>query len=171
MFQVQRTHNWMLKLFIRTRQNVHLECPSPVHRACEEENGPSCLPHSSICEPVRLYQTSNFDLRRLADRSSHLRCGWTACRSSPAVKTSIITLERIETTQRMIQLSNNDCTITMRVTMRVPPHLHHCSRGLFCHIVNSILISQPIRSLHCVIKVPAPVVLLHVAQCSINPTL
>jgi len=34
---------------------------------------------------------------------------------------------------------------------------------LFGHIVNSILVSEPITSLNCVIEVPSPIVLVHVS--------
>lgn len=50
-------------------------------------------------------------------------------------------------------------------------YLHYSCRSLLCHVVNSILVSQPIRSLHGVIKMPPPVILLHVPQCCIDPTL
>lgn len=53
----------------------------------------------------------------------------------------------------------------------VRPYLHHGCRSLLCHIMDSILISQPIRSLHCVVEMPPPVILLHVPQSGIDPTL
>lgn len=51
------------------------------------------------------------------------------------------------------------------------PHLHNSSRSLLSHVVNGILVSKPIRSLHCVIEMPPPVILLHVPQSCIDPTL
>lgn len=50
-------------------------------------------------------------------------------------------------------------------------HLHYSGRRLLSHVVNGILVSEPIGSLHCVIEMPPPVILLHVSQSCIDPTL
>lgn len=50
-------------------------------------------------------------------------------------------------------------------------HLHNSSRSLLSHVVNGILVSEPIRSLHCVIEMPSPVIILHVSQGCIDSTL
>ena len=46
--------------------------------------------------------------------------------------------------------------------------------SLWCllgHIVNSILVSEPITSLDCVIEVPSPIVLMHVSESGIDSSL
>ena len=44
-------------------------------------------------------------------------------------------------------------------------------RGLTGHVVNSILVTEPIRALDGIVHVPPPVVLVHVAQRGIDATL
>ena len=44
-------------------------------------------------------------------------------------------------------------------------------RCLSAHVVNSVLISEPIRSLHSVIHMPPPIILCHVAQGGVDATL
>lgn len=44
-------------------------------------------------------------------------------------------------------------------------------RCLLAHIVDSILIPEPVTSLDCVVGVPAPVVVMHVAEGSIDASL
>lgn len=39
------------------------------------------------------------------------------------------------------------------------------------HVVDRILVSQPVSTLHRVVEVPAPVILTHVTKCSIDTTL
>lgn len=55
--------------------------------------------------------------------------------------------------------------------MCIRPYLHYSSRSLLCHVVDSVLVSQPIRSLHCVVEMPPPVIILHVSQSCVDPTL
>lgn len=59
----------------------------------------------------------------------------------------------------------------MLVCFQEGSYLHYGCRSLLCHVVDSVLVSKPIRSLHCVIEMPPPVILLHVPQSRINPTL
>lgn len=68
----------------------------------------------------------------------------------------------------ILQLSAN---ITTDVQVSERPYLHYGSWCLLCHVVDGVLVSQPIRSLYCVIEVPPPVILLHVPQSCIDPTL
>lgn len=51
------------------------------------------------------------------------------------------------------------------------PHLYHSLRSLLCHVMDSVLVSQPIRSLHRVIEMPPPVIALHVPQSGVDATL
>ena len=44
-------------------------------------------------------------------------------------------------------------------------------RSFLGHVVDSVLISEPVRALNCVIEVPSPVVLVHVSQGSIDSSL
>ena len=44
-------------------------------------------------------------------------------------------------------------------------------RSLTGHVVDGVLVAQPVRSLDCVIHVPAPVVGLHVAQSCVDTAL
>jgi len=44
-------------------------------------------------------------------------------------------------------------------------------RCLHGHVLNCILITEPVTSFHCIIKVPFPVILVHIAQSSINTSL
>lgn len=55
--------------------------------------------------------------------------------------------------------------------MGMNSHLHYSGRRLLSHVVNGILVSEPIGSLHCVIEMPPPVIILHVSQSCIDPTL
>lgn len=50
-------------------------------------------------------------------------------------------------------------------------HLYHRSWGLLGHVVYGILVTQPIRPFHCVVEMPPPVIVLHVSQSSIDPSL
>lgn len=50
-------------------------------------------------------------------------------------------------------------------------YLHDSSRGLLRHVVDSILVSEPVGSLHRVVEMPSPVVLLHVPQSCIDSSL
>ena len=50
-------------------------------------------------------------------------------------------------------------------------HLNHRFRCLSGHVLNSILISQPIRTFDCVIKVPPPVIIFHVTKSCIYTSL
>ena len=59
-------------------------------------------------------------------------------------------------------------TITNRLGGR---YLNHGGGGLLCHVVDGILVPQPVRALHGVIEVPPPVVLLHVPQSGIDSSL
>uniref|UniRef100_A0A2M4C618 Putative secreted protein n=1 Tax=Anopheles marajoara TaxID=58244 RepID=A0A2M4C618_9DIPT len=49
--------------------------------------------------------------------------------------------------------------------------LNHGLRGLARHVVDRILVAQPIRTLHRIVHVPLPVVLLHVTEGRINASL
>ena len=49
--------------------------------------------------------------------------------------------------------------------------LNHSGRCLLCHVVDSGLVPEPVTALHCVVHVPSPVVLLHVAQGCIDTSL
>ena len=42
-------------------------------------------------------------------------------------------------------------------------NLNNRSWGLLSHVVDGILVSQPVTTLHCVIHVPLPIILLHIA--------
>ena len=44
-------------------------------------------------------------------------------------------------------------------------------RSLFAHVMDGILISQPVTSLDCVVCVPSPIVVVHIAKSSIDTTL
>jgi hypothetical protein len=44
-------------------------------------------------------------------------------------------------------------------------------RCFFSHVVNSVLIAKPVRTLHGVVEMPPPIVLVHVAECSVDSTL
>lgn len=59
----------------------------------------------------------------------------------------------------------------MSANVCVRLYLHYSSRSLLCHVVDSILVSQPVRSLHCVVEMPSPIILLHVPQSGIDTTL
>ena len=50
-------------------------------------------------------------------------------------------------------------------------HLDNRVRCLLAHVVDSILISQPVTALDRVVHVPSPVILGHVTQSSIDTTL
>ena len=43
--------------------------------------------------------------------------------------------------------------------------------GLAAHVVDGVLIAEPVRALDCVVEVETPVILLHVAKSSVDATL
>jgi len=43
--------------------------------------------------------------------------------------------------------------------------------GLSCHVVNCVLVTEPVGALDSVVHVPSPVVLVHVAKSSVDATL
>ena len=43
--------------------------------------------------------------------------------------------------------------------------------SLFGHVVDSVLISEPITTFDSVVKMPSPIVRMHVSECGINTTL
>lgn len=49
--------------------------------------------------------------------------------------------------------------------------LDHSLRRLARHVVDGVLVAQPVRSFHCVVHVPLPVVVLHVAEGRIDAAL
>ena len=57
------------------------------------------------------------------------------------------------------------------VLMCIRRYLDYSCRSLLCHVVDGVLVSQPIRPLHCVIEMPSPVIILHVPQSCIDPAL
>lgn len=50
-------------------------------------------------------------------------------------------------------------------------HLYHRGGSLLSHVVDGVLVSQPVGALHGVVEVPPPVVLLHVSQRGVDPAL
>jgi hypothetical protein len=44
-------------------------------------------------------------------------------------------------------------------------------RSFSCHVVNSILVSQPVGSLDRIVHMPPPIVLVHISQCSVDTPL
>lgn len=49
--------------------------------------------------------------------------------------------------------------------------LNNSLGGFLTHVMDCVLISQPIRSLHCVVKVIMPMILLHVSKGCIDTSL
>mmetsp|Transcript_33159 Transcript_33159/g.56727 ORF Transcript_33159/g.56727 Transcript_33159/m.56727 type:complete len:342 (+) Transcript_33159:1002-2027(+) len=49
--------------------------------------------------------------------------------------------------------------------------LQHRTRSLTTHVMDGVLVSEPVRALHGVVHVPSPVVLGHVAESSVDATL
>ena len=63
------------------------------------------------------------------------------------------------------------CIRTLEVSERSATHLNDSSRSLFRHVLNGVLITQPVTTLHRIIHVPLPIILLHIAQRRIDPSL
>ena len=59
------------------------------------------------------------------------------------------------------------CAKTERQNVRV--HIRH--RRMAAHIFNGVLVAQPVRTFHCVVNVPAPVIVTHVRKRSRNAAL
>lgn len=70
-----------------------------------------------------------------------------------------------------IKCDCNPITYSIIYLLHTRPHLNYSLWSLLCHVMDSILVSQPIRSLHCVIEMPPPVVILHVSKSSVDSTL
>ncbi len=49
--------------------------------------------------------------------------------------------------------------------------LQNSLRSLSAHVVDSVLISQPITSFYCIVSVPSPIVLMHVTKGRIDTSL
>lgn len=48
---------------------------------------------------------------------------------------------------------------------------HHSSGCFLAHVLNGVLITEPVRTLYCVVHMPAPVILPHIAQGSTDAAL
>ena len=71
----------------------------------------------------------------------------------------------------MLNMVNMIGTSLRMLSGKRQTYLNNSIRRLPAHVVNSILVTQPVRSLHSVVHVPSPVVLSHVAQGGIDTTL
>lgn len=68
------------------------------------------------------------------------------------------------------QESHTYCPVTYERTT-VVFQLNDRRRRLTGHVVNSVLVTEPVRTFHSVVHVPPPVVLVHVSERSIDTTL
>jgi hypothetical protein len=50
-------------------------------------------------------------------------------------------------------------------------HLNDSARGLTAHVVDGVLVAEPVRTLDGVVHVPPPVVLSHVAERGVDTAL
>ena len=91
-----------------------------------------------------------------------IRSGGTTTRLTSLSKLQRLTSERT-LIDRSIRITRKGDTITLQ--------LNHRSRSLTTHILNRILISQPIRALHRVVCMPTPVILTHISKGSIDTSL
>lgn len=65
----------------------------------------------------------------------------------------------------------SQCSYRRMHLKHIKPHLYYSLRSLLRHVMDSILVSQPIGPLHRVIEMPPPVIVLHVPQSGVDPTL
>lgn len=86
---------------------------------------------------------------------------------SPAAEDRSVPLEQLAATCRL----STPTTTPPASDSRQGRYLHHGGRGLLRHVVDGILVSQPVGALHGVVEVPPPVVLLHVPQGGVDPPL
>lgn len=68
-------------------------------------------------------------------------------------------------------MNGNQISYIRMYLEHIKPYLYYSLRSLLCHVMDSILVSQPIRSLHRIIEMPPPVIVLHVPQSGVDPTL
>jgi hypothetical protein len=114
--------------------------------------------------------------------------GVTSTISSGAATNGLTSLTEVQALTTESTLVNGAISVTREGDTKVF-QFNNCCRGFTAHVLNSVLvrilvsinaleclrdtylISQPIATLDGVIRVPAPVVIAHVAQSSINTTL
>jgi hypothetical protein len=114
--------------------------------------------------------------------------GVTSTISSGAATNGLTSLTEVQALTTECTLVNGAISVTREGDTKVF-QFNNCSRGFTTHVLNSVLvcilvsinaleclrdtylISQPITTLDSVIRVPAPVVIAHVTQSSINTTL
>ena len=97
--------------------------------------------------------------RLLVERMEHCVAGAVG-RGAGALRGALAEMRRHAAERSLVNLS----VFRAREWHAVMLELDYRVRGLLAHVLDRILIAQPVRSLDRVVHVPAPVVLAHVAQ-------
>ena len=144
------------------QRNDRQDMSRPVHTECEAANGQCGQQQRSNGGPVLLFRSCSSGHQKRAGKFSDPRYERRAFRSFRAI--------------HWLRKPNKN----------EEGHLNHSGRSLFGHVVDGILITEPVTALDRVVPkeelgtirkkmvrlhVPSPVVLLHVAKSSINASL
>jgi hypothetical protein len=81
--------------------------------------------------------------------------------------TSLSELLRLATESALVNLTLSGSAERHTVGLE----LSHGDGGLTCHVLDSVLISEPISTLNRVVEVPSPIILVHIAESSIDTAL
>mmetsp|Transcript_45581 Transcript_45581/g.121197 ORF Transcript_45581/g.121197 Transcript_45581/m.121197 type:complete len:372 (+) Transcript_45581:1171-2286(+) len=115
-----------------------------------------------------LNEEHGVEAKSLAVEGVKHRVPSTVSNSGAAVSlTTLAKLEGLTTEGTLVDLA----LLSTRERHAIVLELNDSARGLTTHVLNSILVAEPVRTLHRVIEVPAPIVLGHIAQSSIDTTL
>mmetsp|Transcript_47907 Transcript_47907/g.94514 ORF Transcript_47907/g.94514 Transcript_47907/m.94514 type:complete len:475 (-) Transcript_47907:84-1508(-) len=107
-------------------------------------------------------------LQRSTVQSVEHRVPCSVCSSSASVSlTSLAKLQRLSSERPLVNLS----ILRSRKWQTVGLQLQHSSRGFSAHVLDRILITKPVRTLHGIIRVPGPVILSHIRKCSVDSSL
>jgi hypothetical protein len=87
--------------------------------------------------------------------------------TTPVSLTTVSVVERLPTESTLVDLTLGSTREWHTITLQ----LIDSSWGFLAHIGYGILITEPIRSLDCVVGVPAPIIFSHVCEGSIDASL
>ena len=124
------------------------------------QGDPSAATSDEIFSPDRHDRSRCFDRQTRADRSCPRRCARTARRLRAACGAA--QCQCAQRTEHGTQTNTRALTVI---------ELDDCLRRLATHVLNGVLVAEPVGALDRVVHVVAPVVLLHVANRRVDAAL
>uniref|UniRef100_A0A2M4B0P9 Putative secreted protein n=1 Tax=Anopheles triannulatus TaxID=58253 RepID=A0A2M4B0P9_9DIPT len=119
--------------------------------------------HGKVFDEVVTVVAQRLAVQRVQQRVS----GTIGYAAAPMCLATLAVLQTLATERPLVDLAIG----RTRERHAVVFQLDHGLRGLARHVVDRVLIAQPIRTLHRIVHVPLPVVLFHVAQGRIDAAL